>query len=146
MNSNSESEFIAKNIRISSESELKSSQVKPEVKDFDQLLSEATDETIKHVFGKNTSELIHELFEKHISTKHEEVDERIEVFYTYLEKLIGSESTKVVQNTSFKSLFRKVKAEYTEVEKHFSFLDELYKIKMKLLTSSHGDRERSEYS
>jgi len=106
------------------------------VERFDELLFEAIDDTIKLVFGEPTYKLIYTFMERHVMVKREEVGEKIAVFYAYLEKLVGSEGARILQNTSIKRLCLKLQREYEEVEKYFSFLDELYEIKFKLLVPS----------
>jgi len=110
---------------------------------FSELLSEAVDNTMRQVFGESASELIYGLVERHVALKREEVGEKIEVFYDYLERLLGSERAQIIQNTSIKRLCLKLRREYEEVEMYFSFLDELYEIKFKLLTPSFRENERS---
>jgi len=110
------------------------------VERFGELLFEATDDTMRRVFGKS-AELIYALMERHVRVKREEVDEKTEAFYSYLEKLLGSEGARIIQNTCIKRLCLKLQREYEEVEKYFSVLDELYEIKFKLLTPSpKGER------
>jgi hypothetical protein len=90
---------------------------------------------MRHIFGKS-AESIYALMEKHVKVKPEEVDnKKIEAFYSYLERLLGSEGACIIQNTSIKRLCLKLQREYEEVEKYFSTLDELYEIKFKLLNS-----------
>jgi hypothetical protein len=108
---------------------------------FGELLFESIDDTMRRVFGKS-AELIYTLMERHVMVKREEVGKKIDVFYAYLERLVGSEGGRVIQNTSIKSLCLKLQREYEEVEKYFTVLDELYEIKFKLLTSS-SKKERS---
>jgi len=105
------------------------------VERFGELLFEATDDTMRRVFGKS-AELIYALMERHVRVKREEVGEKIEALYSYLEKLIGSEGAQIIQKASIKRLCLKLQREYEEVEKYFSVLDELYEIKFKLLTPS----------
>jgi hypothetical protein len=102
---------------------------------FGELLFEAIDDTMRWVFGKST-ELIYTLMERHVMVKREEIGEKIEVFYSYLERLLGSEGAHVIQNASIKRLCLKLQREYEEVEKYFTVLDELYEIKFKLLIPS----------
>ena len=102
---------------------------------FVELLSDTIDDTIRQVFGESGSELIYTLVETHVFLKREEVAEKIEAFYAYLEKLLGSEGAHIIQNTSLKRLCLKLRREYEEVEMYFSFLDELYEVKFKLLAS-----------
>ena len=109
---------------------------------FGELLFKAVDDTMRRVFGESAAELIYRLVEGHVFLKREEVGEKIETFYAYLEKLIGSEPAQIIQTTSLKRLCLRLRREYEEVEKYFSFLDELYEIKFKLLTSS-SKQERS---
>jgi len=103
------------------------------MKRFGELLFVAIDDTMKQVFGESASELIYSLMERQVMVKREEVGEKIEVFYAYLEKLLGSEGARIIQNTSIKRLCLKLRREYEEVEKYFSFLDKLYEVKFKLL-------------
>ena len=110
---------------------------------FSQLLSKAVDDTMRQVLGESASKLIYRLVERHVSLKREEVGEKIEVFYAYLEKLLGSERAQILQNTSLKRLCQKLRREYEEVEKYFSVLDELYEIKFKLLIPSFKEKGRS---
>jgi hypothetical protein len=102
---------------------------------FGELLFEAIDDTIRGVFGKS-AELIYMLMERHVMIKREEVGEKIDDFYSYLERLLGSEGAQIIQNTSIKRLCLKLQREYEEVEKYFTVLDELYEIKFKLLIPS----------
>ncbi len=112
------------------------------MKGFGELLFETMDDTIRQVFGESASELIYTLMQRHVLLKREEVGEKIEAFYAYLEKLLGSERAQIIQATSLKRLCLKLRREYEEVERYFSALDELYEIKFKLLASSLK-RERS---
>jgi len=108
---------------------------------FDELMFGAMDNTIKQVFGKSTSELIYRVAECHLRLKQEELGEKIEVFTAFFEKLLGSEKTQIIQATSMKLLFCRLQQEYEEVEKYFSFLDELYETKFKLLASSFREKK-----
>ena len=103
---------------------------------FVELLSDTIDDTIRQVFGESGSELIYTLVETHVFLKREEVAEKIEAFYSYLERLLGLEGAQIIQNTSLKRFYFKLWREYEEVERYFSFLDELYDIKFKLLIPS----------
>jgi len=103
------------------------------LKRFGDLLFEATDETIRLIFGESLSVLIYRLMERHVSLRREEVDEKIEAFYAFLEKLLGSEGAQIIKVASLKRLCLGLRREYEEVEKYFSFLDELYEVKFKLL-------------
>ena len=103
---------------------------------FGALLFKAVDDTIRQVFGASASELIYKLVERHVFLKREEVGDKIEVFYEFLEQLLGSERTQIIQNTSLRRLCLRLRREYEEVEKYFWFLDELYEIKFNLLASS----------
>ena len=108
---------------------------------FDELMFGAMDNTIKQVFGKSASELIYGIAEGHLRLKREELGEKIEVFTAFLEKLLGSEKTQIIQATSMKLLFCRLQQEYEEVEKYFSFLDELYETKFQLLDSSIREKK-----
>jgi hypothetical protein len=112
------------------------------MKRFDLLLSEAMDITIMRIFGKSASEWIYRSAERHVSLKREEVGEKIEAFCAYLEKLLGAERAQIIHAASLKRLCLRLEQEYEEIETHFSLLDDLYKIKFKLLTAS-CEEERS---
>lgn len=103
------------------------------MKGFGVLLSETMDVTMRQVFGESTSELIYRLMERQLSLKREEVGEKIEVFQAYLQKLVGSDVAQIILSTGLKELCTKLRREYEEVEKYFSFLDELYDVKFRLL-------------
>jgi len=105
------------------------------MEEFDELMFVAIDDTMRQVFGEPASEVIFSFMEKHGSLKREEVGEKIEVFYAFLEKLLGSEGAQVIRNISFKRFCLKLRREYEDVEKYFSFLDQLYETKFKLLAS-----------
>ena len=102
---------------------------------FGELLFEAVDDTIRLVFGESVSELIYTFVERHVMAKREEVGRKIEVLYSCLEKLLGSEGARIIQDTSLKRLCLKLRREYEEIEMYFSFLDELYEVKFRLLAS-----------
>ena len=89
---------------------------------FGEVFFETLDDTMRKVFGESTSELIYRLMERHVLLKRGEAGEKIEVFYAYLEKLIGSEGAQVIQATSLKRLCLKLRREYEEIEKYFSVL------------------------
>ena len=103
---------------------------------FSELFFEAMDDALREVFGESAYDLICRFMETHASLKREEFGETIEVVYVPLEKLLGSESTRIIQATSLKRLCLKLQREYEEVEKYFSVLDELYEIKFRLLAPS----------
>jgi hypothetical protein len=103
---------------------------------FDELLFEAIDDTVRQVLGESASELIYRLMERLVLLKREEVGKKIEVFYSYLEKVLGSEGARIIRDTSLKRLCLTLRREYEKIEMYFSFLDELYEVKFKLLASS----------
>lgn len=102
---------------------------------FEKLFFETTDDTIRRIFGASTSELIYKVMERHISLRREEIGNKIEVFYTYLERLLGFERAQVIQAASLKRLCLKLQREYEEVEKYLLVLDELCETKLKLLAA-----------
>ena len=110
---------------------------------FDELLSSATDETIKQIFGKPGSELIYGLMEVHVGLKRKEISKKIEAFYAYLKELLGSDGAETIQTASFKLLRLKLQREYEEIEKHLSLLDELYEVKFRLLAPLLEKQESS---
>jgi len=103
------------------------------VQKFGVLLSETIDATMRQVFGESASETIYRLMERQVSLKREEVGEKIEVFQAYLQKLVGLEVAQIILAYSLKGLCAELRREYEEIEKYFSFLDELYDVKFKLL-------------
>jgi len=100
------------------------------VKKFNELFFEAMDNTMKDIFGEYASALIHGFMERKC------VGEKIEVFNAFLEKLLGLEGAKILEGIGLKRLCLKLQREYEEVEKYFSFLDELYEVKFNLLVPS----------
>jgi len=103
------------------------------VKRFGELLSETIHVTMRRVFGGSSSELIYRLMERQAFLKREEVGEKIEAFQGYLQKLVGSEVAQIILATSLKGLCAELQREYEEIETYFSFLDELYDVKFRLL-------------
>lgn len=106
------------------------------MKSFGELLFETMDDTVRKVLGESASELICRLIERHVSLKREKVGEKFEALFTFLKKLFGSEGAQIIQNTSLKRLYLRLWREYEDIERYFSFLDELYEIKFELLFSS----------
>jgi hypothetical protein len=113
------------------------------VENFEELMFEALDDTLRRVLGKNISELIHSFKERQTQLKLTDISNNIDDIIAYLEKLIGKEGTQIIQTISIKRLFLKLKHEYEKVEAHFLLLDELYEMKFKLLapleTEKHSD-------
>jgi len=103
------------------------------VRRFSELLSETINVTMRQVFGESAFELIYRLMERQASLKPEEVGEKIEAFQVYLQKVVGSEVAQILLATSLKGLCAELRREYEEIEKYFSFLDELYDVKFRLL-------------
>ena len=100
---------------------------------FNELLSEALDDTLRLVLGENASEFIHSVVERHPSPELA-VEEDIDAIIEYLEKLIGKEGAQIIHAACIKRLCLKIKKEYEDVEAHFLVLDELYDMKFKLLS------------
>jgi hypothetical protein len=111
------------------------------MENFNDLMFEALNDTLRLVLGKSVSDLIHALTERQPSLKLKEVDNNIEVIIYYLEKLLGKEGAQIIQTASIKRLCLKLKQEYEEVEAHFLFLDELYEMKFNLLVSSLNKKQ-----
>lgn len=65
--------------------------------------------------------MIYGLARRHIFLKREEIGEKIEVFYDYLGKLLGSEQALIIQVASFRRLCFMLLQEYEEVERYVSF-------------------------
>jgi len=79
------------------------------MKNFNDLIFEALDDTLRKVPGENVSKLIHSLAEKQPSLKPKEVGNKIEVIISYLEKLAGKEGAEIIQTVSIKHLCAKLK-------------------------------------
>ena len=103
------------------------------MENFNNLMFEALDDTLRLVLGEAVSQLIYSLTERHPSPQLKEIGNKNDVTISYLEKLLGKEGAHIIQTISIKRLCLKLKREYEEVEAHFSFLDELYEMKFKLL-------------
>lgn len=111
------------------------------MKTFDDLMIEALDDTLKMVLGKDISKLIHSYKKRQTALKIDEIKDSLDDVMMYLEKLIGKESTQIIQTISIKRLCYKLKSEYEEVESHFTFLDELYEMKFKLLAPIKSEKQ-----
>ncbi|MCW8802053.1 MAG: hypothetical protein OQK81_01715 [Candidatus Bathyarchaeota archaeon] len=109
---------------------------------FDTLMVEALDDTLRIVLGDSVSDLIHKLTEKHLATKLTQKPNSMETKISYLEKLIGKEGVQVIQTETMKRLCRKLKKEYQEVEEHFLLLDELYEMKLKMLSQLQTQKDK----
>jgi len=105
------------------------------VKSFGKLWSETVDVTMRQIFGESASELIYRLMERQVSLTRAEVGDKIEAFQAYLQRLVGLEVTQIILATSLKGLCAELRREYEEIEKYFSFLDDLYEVKFQLLAS-----------
>jgi len=116
------------------------------MKRFGELFFEATDDTMRQIFGESTSEMIYGLMERQVMVKREEIGERVEDLYSYLEKLLGSEGAQIIRETSLRRLCLKLQREYEEIETYFSFLDKLYEVKFKLLAPSPSSPTGSSFS
>ena len=103
------------------------------MKRFGELLSDALSGTMSQIFGDSASELIYTLLERQTCLKRQEAGANIEAFHAYVKKLAGSEIAQIILSVSLKGLCVKLQREYEQVESYFSFLDELYEMKFKLL-------------
>jgi len=117
------------------------------MENFNDLMFEALDDTVKLMLGESVSELIHSLTERQTSLKLKEAGNNIDAIISYLEKLLGKEGTQIIHTVSIKRLCLKLKQEYEEIEAHFLFLDELYEMKFKLsaplLNKKHSDQHNN---
>jgi hypothetical protein len=111
------------------------------MENFNDLMFEVLDDTLRLVLGESVSELIRSLTERQASLKLKEVGNNIDVIIFYLEKLLGKEGAQIIQTVSIKRLCLKLKQEYEEVEAHFLFLDELYEMKFKLLAPLLNEKQ-----
>jgi hypothetical protein len=100
---------------------------------FDELMFEALEDTLRMVLGENVSNLVHSFTERKAALKLKEAGKNIDDTIADLEKLLGKEGAQIIQTISIKRLFLKLKQEYEEVEAHFTVLDELYEMRFKLL-------------
>lgn len=109
---------------------------------FNELLSEALDDTLKLVLGERASDFIHSVVQRSPSPELA-VEEDIDATIAYLEKLIGKEGAQIIHAASIKRLCLKIKKEYEDVEAHFLVLDELYEMKFKLLAPLLREKKTS---
>ena len=107
---------------------------------FDTLLKEALDDTLRIVLGDSVSDLVTSLTEKHVATKVPHNHDSIQTKISYLEKLLGKEGLQVIQTQTMKRLCQKLKQEYQEVEEHFVILDEMYEMKLKMLSQLQSQK------
>lgn len=105
-------------------------------------MSEALDDTLRRILGKDIFELIHK-YRKRRTTTLTTLNSNIDDVITYLEMLIGKERTQIIHAMSVKRLCLKLKQEYEEVEDYFSFLDKLYEMKFNLLTPSKDEEHNA---
>jgi uncharacterized protein YPO0396 len=110
------------------------------IEKFGELLSASLDVTMRQIFGESASRLIISLVERQAGLKREEVGKNIEAFHAYMRRLVGSEIAQIILVEGLKKLYAEVQREYEQVESYFSFLDELYKIKFKLVMSSSNEK------
>jgi hypothetical protein len=103
------------------------------MENFDDLMFEALEDTLRLILGESVFNLVHSFTERQAALKLKEVGNNIDDTIAYLERLLGKEGAQIIQTISIKRLFLKLKQEYEEVEAHFSVLDELYEMKFKLL-------------
>ena len=113
---------------------------------FDTLMVEALDDTLRIVLGESVSDLIHSLTEKHYATKITQNHNSIEFKISYLEKLLGKEGVQVIQAETMKRLYQNLKKEYQEVEEHFLILDELYEMKVKMVSQLQSQKTKGSES
>ena len=116
------------------------------MENFNDLMFEALDDTLRLMLGESVSELINSLKKRQSSLKLKEVGNNIDDIISYLEKLLGKEGAQIIQTVSIKRLCLKLKQEYEEVEAHFLFLDELYEIKFKLLAPLLNEKKHSSHN
>ena len=110
---------------------------------FNELMFEALDDTLRIMLGERVSKLIYSLTERQASLKLEEIGNNIEVIISNLERLLGKEGAQIIQTASIKRLCLKLKQEYEEVEAHFLFLDKLYEMKFKLSASLPNKKQEA---
>ena len=67
---------------------------------FNELMFEALDETLRLMLGERVSKLIHSLTERQASLKPKEIGNNIDVIISHLERLLGKEGAQIIQTVS----------------------------------------------
>ena len=104
------------------------------LKQFDSLLLQTLDKTIRIIFGESASQAVQEFQERHASLK-QGIGQEVEAFCAFLEELLGSERAQMVYISSLRLLHYELQREYDDVRAHLLILDELDRLRLKLLIS-----------
>lgn len=103
---------------------------KPTSSLFDRLLVEAVDVALADLLGDRTRNQIYDYLAAHYSYGREEIPERIDEFYTFLENTFAGGS-RTVGRTIIRRLFDKLGYEYVNVP-GFEFFDYLETVKARV--------------
>jgi hypothetical protein len=112
---------------------------------FNDLMSEALDDTLRLMLGESISKLIQSITKRKQALDIAAVSNEIESTISYLEKLLGKEGAQIIRTVTIKRLCLRLKQEYEEVEAHFLLLDQLYEMKFKL-SASTTDKKPEAYN
>ena len=66
------------------------------MENFNDLMLEALEDTLRRVLGENASKLIHSLTERRTSLKLKAIGNNIDGILGYLEKLLGKEGARII--------------------------------------------------
>jgi len=104
------------------------------LKQFDGLLLQTLDKTIRIIFGESAFQVVHEFLERHAPLKRG-IGQEVEAFCAFLEELLGSERAQMIYISSLRLLHYELQREYDDVRAHLLILDELDRLRFKLLIS-----------
>ena len=92
-----------------------------EVRSLDNLLLDAVDETLRHIFKEEGAKVISNFLENKCDLKREEIGEKAEDFSAGLERFLGS-AAPVIEKMILKNLYSKLELKFEE-KKGYGFSD-----------------------
>jgi hypothetical protein len=111
---------------------------KPPVSNFDQMLIESVDQALRDLLGDRTRNQIYDYLSTHYNYGREEIPERIEDFYTFLENTFATGS-RTVGRTIIRRLFTRLGYEYVNVP-GFEFFDYLEAVRARVARDTAKQR------
>ena len=100
-----------------------------EVRSLDNLLLDAVDETLRHIFKEEGAKVISNFLENKCDLKREEIGEKAEDFSAGLERFLGS-AAPVIEKMVLKNLYSKLELKFEEKE-GYKFSDYVKELKEK---------------
>jgi hypothetical protein len=107
------------------------------LKQFDRLMLQSLNRTVRFIFGESASQIVWDFLDRHQSLKRD-IGQEIEAFCAFLDALLGSERAQVVYVASLRFLHHELQQEYARVQDYLAILDELDKLRLRLLASPGG--------